>query len=252
MRLKGLATNLSDSRNFQNRFAPAISNLTNKPKSIPCSFVSHSTTFAAAKSTASIHLKINLYSMFLLRDDISEIAALLQRGSIICYPTDTIWGIGCDAFHEAAVERISALKGRAPEKGYVLLVSDIEMLKRFVPKMPPRLETLLAHHKRALTMIYPQTVGLPEWLKAPDGSVAIRVAADEFCHELIGAFGGPIISTSANKSGEPFPPTFGGISSEILAAVDYVVKYRQDDKEPAEPSSIARLDRYQELEFVRE
>lgn len=190
--------------------------------------------------------------MFLLRDDISDIAALLQKGSVICYPTDTIWGIGCDALHEAAVDRISSIKGRPPEKGYVLLVSDIAMLKRFVPKMPPRLETLLSHHLRPLTMIYPETVGLPQWVKAPDGSAAIRVATDEFCQELIAAFGGPLISTSANKSGSPYPPTFGGISSEILAAVDYVVKYRQDDKEPAEPSSIARLDRFQELEFIRE
>jgi L-threonylcarbamoyladenylate synthase len=190
--------------------------------------------------------------MFLLRDDISEIASLLQKGSIICYPTDTIWGIGCDALHQSSVDRISAIKGRAPQKGYVLLVSSIEMLKRFVPKMPPRLETLLSHHQRPLTMVYTESSGLPAWVKAPDGSVAIRVATDEFCRELIEAFGGPIISTSANKEGEPFPATFGGISSEILVAVDYVVKYRQDDKEPAEPSPIAILDRYQELEFIRE
>ncbi len=190
--------------------------------------------------------------MFLLRDDISEIASLLRKGNIICYPTDTVWGIGCDALHEAAVDRISTLKERPPVKGYVLLVANIEMLKRFVPKISPRLETLLAHHQRPLTMIYPDSVGLPDWAKAPDGSVAIRVATDEFCQELIGAFDGPIISTSANKSGAPFPPTFGGISSEILVAVDYVVKYRQDDKEPALPSSVAILDRYQELEFVRE
>lgn len=190
--------------------------------------------------------------MFLLRDDISEIASLLQKGNIICYPTDTIWGIGCDALHQASVDRISALKGRVPEKGYIVLVSSIEMLKKYVPKMPPRLETLLVHHQRPITMIYTESHGLPEWVKAPDGSVAVRVATDEFCKELIEAFGGPIISTSANKSGAPFPTTFGGISSEILAAVDYVVKYRQDDKEPGEPSPVARLDRYQELEFLRE
>lgn len=190
--------------------------------------------------------------MFLLRDDISEIASLLRKGSIICYPTDTIWGIGCDPFHQAAVERISMLKGRVPDKGYVLLVSNIEMLKRYVPKLPPRLETLLSHHQRPLTMIYSDPHGLPDYVRAPNGSAAIRVATDEFCRTLIEAFDAPIVSTSANKSGEPFPPTFGGISSEILAGVDYVVKYRQDDKEPAEPSPIARLDRYQELEFLRE
>ena len=143
--------------------------------------------------------------MFLLRDDISEIASLLKKGNIICYPTDTIWGIGCDALHEAAVDRISALKGRVPDKGYVLLVSNVEMLKRFVPKMPPRLETLLAHHTRPITMIYTESVGLPAWIKAPDGSVAIRVATDEFCQELIEAFGNPIVSTSAKPKRPTIP-----------------------------------------------
>lgn len=191
--------------------------------------------------------------MFLLRDDISEIARLLEGGSIICYPTDTIWGIGCDATNVDAIARVTALKGRTPEKGYVLLVSDIEMLKRYVPKIHPRLETLLSFHQRPLTVVYERNiVGLPAVVKAPDGSVAIRVARDEFCQELIAKFGKPVVSTSANKSGEPYPPTFGGISSEILGGVDYVVKYRQDDKEPGEPSSIAKLDRHQELEFIRD
>lgn len=191
--------------------------------------------------------------MFLLRDDISEIVRLLEGGNIICYPTDTIWGIGCDATNEAAIEKVSALKGRAPDKGYVLLVSDIDMLKRYVTKIHPRLETLLSFHVRPLTVVYERNItGLPASVKAPDGSVAIRVAGDEFCQELIRAFGKPLVSTSANKSGEPFPPTFGGISSEILGGVDYVVKHRQDDKEPGEPSSIAKLDRHQELEFIRD
>jgi len=190
--------------------------------------------------------------MFLLRDDISDISRIVLDGGIICYPTDTIWGVGCDATHEAAIARISALKGRPPEKGYVLLVSSIEMLKRYAHQIHPRLETLLAHHTRPLTVIYPHNTGLPDAVKAPDGSVAIRVAQDEFCRELIEAVGRPLVSTSANVSGEPFPATFGGISSDILSGVDYVVKYRQDDREPGEPSSIARLDRQLELEFLRD
>ncbi len=190
--------------------------------------------------------------MFLLRDDISEISRLLLEGGIICYPTDTIWGIGCDATNPTAIERISLLKGRTPEKGYVLLVSTIEMLKRYVPKIHPRLETLLSFHQRPLTIIYDRSVGLPSLVKAPDGSVAIRVAQDEFCRELIENIGRPLVSTSANTSGTPFPPTYGAISSEILGGVDYVVKYRQDSKEPHEPSSVAKLDRHMELEFLRE
>lgn len=190
--------------------------------------------------------------MFLLRDDISEIVQLLKNGKIICYPTDTIWGIGCDPMYEPSVERLNIIKGHAPEQGYILLVSSIEMLKKYVPKLHPRLETLLMHHTRPLTMIYPESSGLPAWVKSKNGSVAIRVASDEFCQTLIEEFGGPIISTAAARFGEPMPATFGGISSEILVAVDYVVKYRQDDKEPHEPSPVAKLDRYQELEFIRE
>ena len=190
--------------------------------------------------------------MFLLRDDIFEIASLLEKGSVICYPTDTIWGIGCDVLNEEAVAKVGQIKGRPPEKGYVLLVSSIEMLKKYAPRIHPRLETLLSFHQRPLTVIYDRTVGLPGSVKAPNGTVAIRVAQDQFCQELIEALGRPIVSTSANKSGEPFPATFGGISSEILGTVDYVVKYRQDDKEPGEPSAIAKLDRHMELEFIRE
>lgn len=190
--------------------------------------------------------------MFLLRDDIFDIAAMLGKGAVICYPTDTIWGIGCDALNEEAVGRIGAIKGRPPEKGYVLLVSSIDMLKQYVPRVHPRLETLLSYHQRPLTVIYDRPTGLPDSVKAPNGSVAIRVVQDQFCQELIDALGRPIVSTSANISGAPFPPTFGGISSEILGAVDYVVKYRQDDKEPGEPSAIARLDRHLELEFLRD
>lgn len=190
--------------------------------------------------------------MFLLRDDISEIVRILHDEGIICYPTDTVWGIGCDATNEVAIARITRLKGRAPDKGYIILVDSIEMLKQYVPKIHPRLETLLAYHSRPLTVIYDRSVGLPTAVKAPDGSVGIRIVQDEFCRLLIGALGRPLLSTSANKSGQPFPPTFGAISSDILMNVDYVVKHRQDDKEPHQPSSIAKLDRHQELDFIRE
>jgi L-threonylcarbamoyladenylate synthase len=190
--------------------------------------------------------------MYFLRDDINEIVQILEDGGIICYPTDTVWGIGCDATNEEAIARVSALKGREPEKGYVLLAADIPMLKTYVPKIHPRIETLLAYHKRPLTVIYDRNMGLPPSAKAPDGSVAIRIPQDDFCVALLNAFGKPLISSSANISGQPFPPTFGAISSEILRTVDYVVKHRQEAREPREPSAIARLDRHQELDFIRE
>lgn len=190
--------------------------------------------------------------MFLLRDDISEIARLLEAGGLICYPTDTIWAIGCDATNETAIARLAAFKELPPGTGLVILVNSIDMLKHYAPKIHPRVETLLAYHQRPLTMIYEKPIGLPAGVKHANGTAAIRVVTDEFCHELIKTFGKPIVSTAACKHGKPWPPTFGSISSEILGGVDYVVKYRQDDKEPHEPSAIARLDRHKELEFVRE
>jgi len=190
--------------------------------------------------------------MFLLRDDISDIARLLESGSLICYPTDTIWGIGCDATNTSAIERLSELKGQPPGKGYIILVDSIEMLKRYVARIHPRVETMLAYLKRPLSVVYQPAAGLPAALLARDGTVAIRIATDQFCQELIRELDRPLVSTAACKFGEPFPPTFGAISSEILGAVDYVVKYRQDDKEPHTPSTMARLDRHNELEFIRE
>lgn len=190
--------------------------------------------------------------MFLLRDDIFEIASILEKGGVICYPTDTVWAIGCDALNEEAIARVTKIKERPAEKGYILLVSSIEMLKRYATRVHPRLETLLSFHQRPLTVVYDRSVGLPAQVKAPNGSIAIHVAQDQFCQELIEALGRPIICSVAAKTGESYPHTFGGISSEILGAVDYVVKYRQDDREPGEPSPIAKLDRHMELEFIRE
>jgi L-threonylcarbamoyladenylate synthase len=196
--------------------------------------------------------KRQLLSMFLLRDDISDITSLLESGGLICYPTDTIWGIGCDATNATAIERLSELREQPPGQGYIILVDSIEMLKHYVVRVHPRVETLLAYLQRPLSVLYEPMPGLPDSVKGKNGTVAIRIATDEFCQELIRAFGKPIVSTAAAKFGAPYPPTFGAISSEILGGVDYVVKYRQDDKEPHEPSAIARLDRHQELEFLRD
>ena len=187
-----------------------------------------------------------------LRDNLPDIVQFLQNGDVICYPTDTIWGIGCDATNEEAVAKISVIKKRPPEKGYVLLVSSLEMLKNYIPYIPPRLETLLDFHTRPLTMIYTEPENLPKSVLAPDGSVAIRIVQDDFCRQLIEQFGRPLVSTSANVAGQPFPTSFGAISSEILQSCRYVVRHRQRETEPAAPSSIARLDAFQELEFIRE
>ncbi len=190
--------------------------------------------------------------MFLSRDDIYQIAKVVLDGGLICYPTDTIWGVGCDALNPEAIARLSALREQPPGQGYIVLVDSLETLKQYVRRMNPRVETLLAYHQRPLTVIYPDPVGLTKAVMAADGSAAIRIATDEFCQELIRLVQRPIVSAAACKANEPYPPTFGAISSHILTGVDYVVKYRQEVREPHQPSTIARLNRFNELEFLRE
>ncbi len=190
--------------------------------------------------------------MFFSNDKIEEILTVLRNGGTILYPSDTIWGIGGDARSEEVVEKINDIKQRKPDKnGYVILVDSVEMLRRYVGFIHPRIETLLVYHQRPLTVIYDQAIGLASNAIGRDGSVAIRVVRDAFCRALIEQFDAPLISTSANVSGEPFPKNYGEISSDILENVGFVVKYRTDDKEKSEPSVIVRLNADEELDFIR-
>lgn len=183
--------------------------------------------------------------------DVLSILPILESGGLILYPTDTIWGIGCDATDAEAVDRVFELKQRDRSKPFVLLVSDVEMLKEYVHNMHPRLQTLLRFHKRPLTIIYENAKNLAPNCIGADGSVAIRIPNDKFCRELIAAYGKPIVASSANISDESFPGYFGEISSEVISGVDMVVNYRRFDKSKNEPSVIARLDDRDELEFLR-
>ena len=180
-----------------------------------------------------------------------EILAVLRRGGIILYPTDTLWAMGCDATNADAVAKITEIKGRSVEKGYILLVDSLEMLQKHVKSIHPRIQTLLAYHTRPLTMIYDESVGVASNVLAPDGSVAIRIVQDAFCRELIGQFGKPIVKSSAKLAGQPHPAHYGEISSDILEKVDMVVRLKQDVKERGEPSVIARFIE-DELDFLRE
>jgi L-threonylcarbamoyladenylate synthase len=189
--------------------------------------------------------------MFLLRDNIDEIIQLLSLGKTICYPTDAVWAIGGDATREDTANKIHEIKANKHHEPFVILVSDLQMLQAVVPHLHPRIQTLLDYHQRPLTILYEKTSLLCPNVKAADGSAAVRVATDPFCQLLIGKFGKPLIATIAAKNNQPPPQTFGSISSDILSAVDYVVKYRQDDKEPRECSTIAKLNADLELQFLR-
>jgi L-threonylcarbamoyladenylate synthase len=181
-----------------------------------------------------------------------EILAILKRGGVILFPTDTIWGIGCDATNEDAVQRIIDIKTRPPEKGFVSLADSLDMVKRHTAAVHPRIQTLLGYHIRPLTVIYDKGIGVSSKVLAPDGSIALRITRDAFCRELIAQFGKPLVATSANVSGSPFPTHFGDIRSDILEQVDMVVRLKQDNKERGEPSVIVRLNEDEELEFLRE
>jgi L-threonylcarbamoyladenylate synthase len=185
------------------------------------------------------------------RDNLEEICKLLSKGGVILYPTDTIWGIGCDAFNEEAIDKVYKIKQRPRDKPLSILVDSLDMLRQFVPEIHPKLETLLAYHERPITVVYEKAKKLPKSMLAQDGSVAIRLVKDPFCAQLIQYCGCPLISSSANIHGEPFPANFGQISSDIIKEVDYVVKHRQNEKSAGEPSVMIRLSKKGELIFVR-
>ena len=176
--------------------------------------------------------------MFSFEPDIQQCLIALQEGGTILYPTDTIWGIGCDATNANAVEKIIQLKNRPAEKSFAILVADDVQLMKYVASVDRKLLQYLQITQKPTTVIYERAIGFAGNVIADNGSVGIRICRDEFCKHLIKRFGKPIVSTSANISGMPSAPTFGEISQSIIDGVDYVVKYRQTDKNPAQASTI--------------
>ena len=172
--------------------------------------------------------------------DIDECINHLNKGNLILYPTDTIWGIGCDAMNENAVEKIYKLKKRSDEKAMIVLVAHETEVMKYVKELDRSLFDYFKKMTKPTTVIYNNAIGLANNLIAKDGSIGMRVCYDEFCSGLMKKFGKPIVSTSANISGKPFPRNFSEISDEIKSGVDYIVQYRQEDKTPVEPSSIVR------------
>lgn len=196
--------------------------------------------------------KTNLRSFMFETDDLDNVKTILEDGGLILYPTDTIWGIGCDATDPKAVEKVYELKQRDRNKPLIILVDSIEMMKQYVLHVHPRIDTLLLHHVRPLTVVFDGACNLPANLVSADGSIGIRVVQDDSCKKLITHLGKPIVSTSANLSNEPFPNNFGEISSAIIQGVDYVFKQRRYEKEPKEPSVIVKAQDNGELIFLRE
>ena len=174
-------------------------------------------------------------------DDIVHCLETLRTGGIILYPTDSIWGIGCDATNPAAIEKIFRLKQRPASRSMIVLLADPRDINRYTSRPEPYISEYLEKTARPTTVIYEGALGLAENLIGEDGSVAIRIVREDFCRHLIKRFRKPIVSTSANISGQDAPQNFAGILPEIKAGVNYIVKYRQNDNTVARPSALIRF-----------
>ena len=186
-----------------------------------------------------------------MNDDIKESLEVLKRGGVILYPTDTIWGLGCDATNAEAVKKVYDIKRRSDTKSMLVLLNDAAFLTYYVHKVPDIAYELINVADKPLTIIYPGAKNLAENLIPSDGSIGIRIPNDFFCKKLISQFKKPIVSTSANFTEKPAPGNFGDLDSEILNAVDYVVTWRQDELTRNIPSSIIKLGVNGEIQIIR-
>lgn len=187
-----------------------------------------------------------------IKIEIENTVRVLDEGGVIIYPTDTVWGLGCDALNSRAVDRVYKIKKRNEQKSLIILLDSIESLYKYVAKVPDITTDLITMLDAPITVIYDNARNLPRNVAAPDGTIAIRVVKDEFCLALIKELGKPIISTSANISGEPTPLVFKQISPDILKEADYVVKLFHDQFNRAKASTIIRLFENGTYHVVRE
>lgn len=187
-----------------------------------------------------------------MKEEISKAIEILKNGGVILYPTDTIWGIGCDATNEKAVERIYQIKQRNDQKSMLILLDNAGKIPSYIDKMPDIAWDLIDLAEKPLTIIYPQAKNLAQNLIAPDGSIGIRITNETFSQQLIKRFKKPVVSTSANISGEKAPDNFSAINLQIIDLVDYVVNWRQDDFAQAPPSGILKLGVNGEIKVIRE
>ena len=183
--------------------------------------------------------------------DLSTAVEILRKGGVILYPTDTVWGIGCDATNAEAISKVYQIKQRAESKALITLVSDLGMLERTVEGIPEVAYSLIEFSDRPLTIIYDKAIGVAPNLPADDGSLAVRVAADTFCQALCRRLGRPIVSTSANISGQQTPKNFDEISTQIKDSVDYVCLSNRNSNSLGKPSGIIRLCANGEFKIIR-
>jgi L-threonylcarbamoyladenylate synthase len=184
-------------------------------------------------------------------EDIKDSLITLRNSGIILYPTDTIWGIGCDATNLSAIDKIFRIKSRDRNKSLIILVNGENMLERYVSDVPEIIYELISVSDTPLTIIYPNGKNLASGVCGEDGSVGIRVCHDEFCSELITRFRKPIVSTSANFSGNTAPENFREIDKGVIDAVDFVVRYRQDDRRKHSVSPVIKVEQNGTIKIIR-
>lgn len=186
-----------------------------------------------------------------IAEDVRQAVQVLRQGGLILYPTDTIWGIGCDASNEEAVSRVYDLKRRDDSKALICLVDSPDRLQRYSREIPDVAWDLIEYSEKPLTLVLDGAVNLACNLVANDGSVGIRVTRETISKELCYRFQKAVVSTSANISGEPSPANFSEVSPEIVSGVDYVMKSRQNDLSKSAPSRIIRLRGNGEIKIIR-
>jgi L-threonylcarbamoyladenylate synthase len=186
-----------------------------------------------------------------MNNDIKKAVEVLRSGGVILYPTDTIWGLGCDATNKEAVDRIYRIKQRDDSKSMLVLIDNPAKLNSYIDTVPEIAWDLIDVSDKPLTIIYPGAKNLADNLVADNGTIGIRITNEEFSRNLCQRFRLPLVSTSANISGRPAPGNFSEIEQEIIDQVDYVVEYRQDDLSKAAPSGIIKLGVSGEITVIR-
>lgn len=186
-----------------------------------------------------------------MKEEISKALDVLRKGGVILYPTDTVWGIGCDATNQEAVARVYEIKKREDSKSLVLLAADIDMICRYVKEIPEMAVQLVEVNDKPMTIIYPGAQGLPANAVAEDGTVAMRIPMMDFCRQLASRLGRPLVSTSANMSGEPTPKKFSEIPQEIKGAVDHIVDPSLEAGATGRASSIIKVGLDYSIQIIR-
>ncbi|MDR1369220.1 MAG: threonylcarbamoyl-AMP synthase [Dysgonamonadaceae bacterium] len=186
-----------------------------------------------------------------MNNEIKKACEIMSKGGIILYPTDTIWGIGCDATNEEAVRRIYEIKQRTDSKSMLVLIDSPDFLDHYVEDLPEIALSLIEVTDKPLTIIYSGAKNLAPNLTAGDGSVGIRITNERFSQGLCARFKKPVVSTSANISGNPSPGNFSEIDENIIKSVDYVVDFRREEKINPEPSGIIKLGKGGEIQIIR-